>query len=81
MKSHKQTSTKVSVKTHPIPIKKLKVAWNSDPLMEAKMIGYMEGFSDGRIDLKNELVELKLLKGNWKKKFNHKHKDDGYMFK
>jgi hypothetical protein len=51
--------------------KKLKVVWEKPhPLDEAKTIGYVEGYSDGRNDLLQELIEYKLLVKNWKKIYN-----------
>jgi len=41
-------------------------------LDEARVIGYMEGFSDGRNELIRELTKFKLLPKNWKKIYNKK---------
>lgn len=41
-------------------------------LGESKIIGYMEGFSDGRNNLIEELTKFKLLKNGWKKSYNKK---------
>lgn len=51
---------------------KIKVDWESDHLNEAKTIGYMEGYIDGRIDILKELDAFKLLKKDWKKTYNNK---------
>jgi hypothetical protein len=49
-------------------------------LDEAKLIGYMEGYSDGRLFIINELEQLKLLKKNWKKTYN-KNTKNNYIVK
>jgi hypothetical protein len=59
--------------------KKLKAVWNPDILKEAQTLGYMEGFSDGRNEVIDQLVKYKLLKKNWKAEYNKQYKDDGYM--
>jgi len=51
-----------------------------NPLDEAKIIGYVEGFSDGRIELIKELVKFKLLFKNWKAIYNKKTKQN-YLVK
>ncbi len=50
-----------------------------DPLIEAKTIGYMEGYSDGRNVLIKQLLRLKLLRKNWKKECNKFYKETGYL--
>jgi hypothetical protein len=60
--------------------KKLKAIWKPNILEEAKTIGYMEGFSDGRNNLIEELIKFKLLKSNWKTSYNKKTKSQ-YLFK
>ena len=39
-------------------------------LEEAKTIGYMEGYSDGKIELIKQLIKFKLLKNHWKTAYN-----------
>jgi hypothetical protein len=41
-------------------------------LDEARIIGYMEGFSDGRIEMIRELTKFRLLPKGWKKIYNKK---------
>lgn len=61
--------------------KKLKVTWEPEPLTEAHTIGYMEGISDGRITLLNQLEKFGLLRKDWKSKYNKNMKEEGYMVK
>lgn len=49
-------------------------------LDEARTIGYMEGFSDGRNELVRELIRFKLLPKGWKKVYNKRTKGN-YLFK
>ncbi len=60
--------------------KNLKVKWKQTPLEEAKTIGYMEGYSDGRIDIVKEFLKYKLLPKGWKKIYNKKTKQN-YLLK
>ncbi len=60
--------------------KKLKVSWTPTPLEESRTIGYMEGYSDGRLDIIKEFVKYKLLPRNWKKIYNKKTKQN-YLVK
>lgn len=53
-------------------MKKLKVDWKQNPLEEARTIGYMEGYSDGRLEIIRELAKFKLLLKGWKKIYNQK---------
>jgi hypothetical protein len=49
-------------------------------LDEARTIGYMEGFSDGRNELIHELTKFRLLPKGWKKIYNKKTKGN-YLVK
>jgi hypothetical protein len=69
-----------SLKTKSIIDEKLKVMLKSNPLEEAKILGYMEGYSDGRLEILKELVEYKLLLKGWKKIYNKKTKQN-YLLK
>jgi hypothetical protein len=60
--------------------KKLKVSWKQNPLEEARTIGYMEGVSDGRLEIIRELIKFKLLPKGWKKIYNQKTKSN-YLIK
>lgn len=60
--------------------KKLKVTWQQNPLEEARTIGYMEGVSDGRLNLLKELIKYKLLKKGWKEIYNSMS-DNNYKLK
>lgn len=51
---------------------KTKTAPKTTLLDEARVIGYMEGFSDGRNELIRELTKFKLLPKGWKKIYNKK---------
>lgn len=59
--------------------KKVKVPTKTNPLEEARTIGYIEGFSDGRNNLIEELVEHKLLIRGWKKIYNEKNKEKHFI--
>lgn len=59
---------------------KLKVHVKQNPLDEAKVIGYVEGFSDGRLKIIEEFILFKLLKKNWKKVYNSSTKSE-YLIK
>lgn len=59
----------------------IKPTFKQNPLDEAHTLGYLEGFSDGRNKILEQLVKLKLLKKNWKKEYNQKCKEDGYLIK
>jgi hypothetical protein len=61
--------------------KKLKVTWKPDILEEAKTLGYIEGFNDGRNSLLNNLIKFKFLKKNWETEYDKKMKNEGYMVK
>jgi flagellar biosynthesis/type III secretory pathway protein FliH len=60
--------------------KKPMVSWKQNHLEEAKTLGYMEGYSDGRLELIKELVKYKLLSKNWKKEYNKKT-ESNYLIK
>lgn len=62
-------------------VKKKKVHTKQLPVDEARTIGYMEGYSDGRNDIVNQFIKFNLLKRNWKKEYNKLFKDDGYYIK
>lgn len=49
-------------------------------LEEIKTVGYMEGYSDGRNGIIDELIQFGLLIKNWKIKYNSKTKF-GYPIK
>lgn len=55
-----------------IYMSKTKTAQKTTLLDEARVIGYMEGFSDGRNELIRELTKFKLLPKGWKKIYNKK---------
>lgn len=57
-----------------------KTAPKTTLLDEARTIGYMEGFSDGRNELIRELIRFKLLPKGWKKVYN-KRTEGNYLFK
>lgn len=61
--------------------KKIKQTNHSTLLEEAKVIGYMEGYSDGRNDILKQLSSFDLLKKNWKKSYNNKLTDTCYTLK
>ena len=73
---------KLKLKSVPItpPAKKLKVVWKPNPLDEARTIGFMEGYSDGRNDIITELIKYKLLPRGWKKEYN-KRTQGNYLIK
>lgn len=48
------------------------ITHKQNPLSEARIIGYMEGFSDGRNELIHELTKFGLLPKGWKKIYNKK---------
>jgi hypothetical protein len=60
--------------------KKLKVSWTPNPLEESRTIGYMEGYSDGRLEIIKELVKYGLLPKGWKKIYNKKTQQN-YLLK
>jgi hypothetical protein len=60
--------------------KKLKVVWHQNPLEESRTIGYMEGYSDGRLEIIKELLQYKMLPKGWKKIYNKKTKQN-YLLK
>lgn len=60
--------------------KKLKVVWKPNILDEAKTIGYIEGYSDGRNGIIQEFIKFKLLPKGWKKIYNTKTKGN-YLIK
>ena len=62
------------------PPRKLKAKWTPNPLDEARTIGYMEGYSDGRNHIIEELVKFKLLPRKWKKEYNKRTKGN-YLIK
>lgn len=45
---------------------------HGDKKTELKIISYMEGYSDGRNEIIEELVKYKLLRAGWKKSYNKK---------
>lgn len=49
-------------------------------LDEARTIGYMEGFSDGRNEMIRELIKFRLLPKGWKKIYN-KRTQGNYLVK
>ena len=56
----------------PKPKKIPSTTHKQNPLNEARTIGYMEGFSDGRNELIHELTKFGLLPKGWKKIYNKK---------
>lgn len=62
------------------PLKKLKAKWTPNPLDEARTIGFMEGYSDGRNELIKELIKYKLLINGWKNIYNKRTKGN-YLIK
>ena len=72
----------IELKSIPItpPAKKLKAVWKPNPLDEARTIGYMEGFSEGRNSIIEELVKFKLLPRDWRKRYN-KRTEGNYLIK
>lgn len=61
--------------------KKIKSTTKQTPLEEAKIIGYMEGFSDGRNKIIEQFIKFNLLKKNWKTEYNKLYNEDGYWIK
>jgi len=62
-------------------MKKLKVKWEPNPIDDAKTIGYLEGFSDGRNEILKQLEKFDLLKKDWKIIYNKEIKNEGYIIK
>ena len=55
----------------------------STALDESHLIGYMQGYSDGRLEIVNQFIKLNILKKDWIKTYNQKMKDlklDGFIF-
>jgi hypothetical protein len=72
--------TKTAVKIDKNGVKKLRISWTPNPLEESRTIGYMEGYSDGRLEIIKELVKYKLLSKGWKKIYNKKTQQN-YLLK
>lgn len=50
-------------------------------LKESQTIGYMEGFSDGRNSIIEQLEKFGLLKKGWKKSYKQKTNDTDFVLK
>lgn len=58
---------------------KLKGSIKPTILDEARTVGYMEGYSDGRNSVLGELIQFKLLKNGWKRIYNKRTLSNYYI--